>query len=445
MSREYSSHGTRERVAVIGAGISGLGSAWLLSRGHDVTLYESAERLGGHTNTVTVRERGGEVSVDTGFIVYNEKNYPLLTALFNWLKVPTQASDMSFGVSIAEGALEYAGDNLNTLFAQRRNLLRPRHWRMLLEILRFNRETLATLASDGFGEQTLGEYLDAGRFSARFRYHYLLPMGGAIWSCPVDTMLKFPARSFAKFFENHGLLSVNNRPQWRTVVGGSHEYIKRLLADFPGEVRIATPVVAVRREADAVTVTSADGRSDTFDRVVLACHAPQALAMMQDANERERELLGAFQTQPNEAFLHSDTSLMPQRRLAWSSWNYLADDAMDGSGDVSVSYWMNRLQSIESDRHYIVSLNPLREPDPDKVMYRATYQHPVFDSSAVAAQQRLDDIQGPHLYFAGAWTGYGFHEDGFRSAVRVAEHFGLRPPWNETDSGVEVPEFRKAS
>ena len=432
-------HDHVERIAVIGAGISGLGSAWLLGKHHDVTLFEASERLGGHTNTVTVDDSARELPVDTGFIVYNEKNYPLLTALFSWLRVPTRASDMSFGVSIANGALEYAGDNLNTLFAQRSNLARPSHWRMLLEILRFNRETLAALAADDFGDQTLGEYLDAGSFSARFRYHYLLPMGGAIWSCPVDAMLAFPAKSFARFFENHGLLSVSDRPQWRTVVGGGREYINRLLTDFPGQVRTGSRVTGIRREAATVTVTCADGRSDTYDRVVLACHAPQVLAMLEDATARERELLGAFRTQPNEAFLHSDTSLMPRRGLAWSSWNYLAEDALDGSGNVSVSYWMNRLQSFKAERDYIVSLNPLREPDPGKVAYRTTYQHPVFDLPAIAAQQQLDEIQGPHLFFAGAWTGYGFHEDGFCSAVRVAGRFGVRPPWESPVAVDAVP------
>ena len=347
-----------------------MGSAWLLGRHHDVVLYEAETRMGGHTNTVEVTGQRGSVPVDTGFIVYNEKNYPLLTRLFAWLKVPTQASDMSFGVSIAEGRIEYAGDNLNTLFAQRSNLLRPGYWSMLMEILRFNRETLARLDSapdDGdtaFDGMTLGEYLDAGGYSDRFRTHYLLPMGGAIWSCPVQTMLSFPAASFARFFQNHGLLSINDRPAWRTVTGGSREYMRRLLAEFNGRIRRGARVDRVARDGQGVRVTDQAGRSERFDRVVLATHANDSLAMLADASDEERRLLGAFGFQKNKAYLHTDISFLPQRRLAWSSWNYLANGKLDSESNVSVSYWMNRLQSFPGPDQWIVTLNPLRSPDP---------------------------------------------------------------------------------
>lgn len=440
----------RERIAVVGAGISGLGCAWLLGRHHEVTLFEAAGRLGGHTNTAVVNDAGRELPIDTGFIVYNEKNYPLLTELFDWLRVPTRESDMSFGVSIGEGALEYAGDNLGTLFAQRGNLLRPSHWRMLFEILRFNRETRDRLADGSLEGLSLGDYLDQGNYTVRFRYHYLLPMGGAIWSCPVETMERFPAQAFARFFENHGLLSVNDRPTWRTVVGGGREYIRRLLADFQGEVRPASPVQSLRRRADTVVLKTVDGAEQVFDRVVLACHADQALAMMEDATDQEAEILGAFTYQPNIACLHTDASLMPRRKRAWSSWNYLAEDALDGGGDVSVSYWMNRLQSLDSERDYFVSLNPLRAPAPGTLVYKTSYQHPVFDKPAMAAQLKLHEIQGPHILFCGAWTGYGFHEDGFRSAVHVAERLGVAPPWDgnaPTSSNREddLPQLEQAS
>lgn len=413
---------------MIGAGISGLASAWLLQQRYAVTVFEAAVTVGGHTHTVDVQEPARSVPVDTGFIVYNERNYPLLTRLFAWLGVKTQPGDMSFAVSLDHGAIEYAGDNLHTLFAQPRNLLRPSHWRMLTEILRFNRETRALLLAGSLQDCTLGDYLLQGKYSSAFINRYLLPMGGAIWSCPTRAMLAFPAGSFARFFENHGLLSVNDRPRWRTVTGGGREYVRRLLDDLDAEIFTGLPIAQVRRHAHGVEVVDRTGHVQVFDRVVLATHADQSLRLLGDRSDTERELLGAFEYQPNVAWLHSDPSLMPRRRMAWSSWNYLASG--DAASSIAVTYWMNRLQSLPASSNYFVTLNPPFAPD--SVQRRIEYAHPVFTADAMAAQQRLTEIQGPRIFFAGAWQGFGFHEDGLRSAVDVAQLLGVSPPWEST-------------
>lgn len=427
----------KERVAVIGTGISGLASAWLLQRRYAVTLFEGATRVGGHTHTVDVQEQGRSIPVDTGFIVYNERNYPLLTRMFAWLRVRTQPSDMSFGVSLDHGALEYAGDNLRTLFAQPRNLLRPSHWQMLAEILRFNRETRARLLAGGLHELSLGEYLQRGKYSGAFRDHYLLPMGGAIWSCPTQTMLAFPASSFAQFFENHGLLSVDNRPRWRTVSGGGREYVHRLLEDFNGELFTGLPIAQVRRHPRGVDVIDRSGHVQTFDRVVLATHANQSLRLLGDRSFEEREILGAFEYQPNVAYLHSDATQMPRRRAAWSSWNYLA--AKHATPRIAVTYWMNRLQSLPTNTDYFVTLNPLVIPR--QVHHRIEFAHPVFTAEAMAAQKKITAMQGPQVFFAGAWQGFGFHEDGMRSAVDVAALLGVAPPWE--NAAVDLDDARR--
>lgn len=410
---------------MIGAGISGLASAWLLQHRYAVTLFEAAATAGGHTNTVDVQERGRGIPVDTGFIVYNERNYPLLTRLFAWLGVPTQPSDMSFGVSLQQGAIEYAGDNLRALFAQPRNLLRPSHWRMLVEILRFNRETRALLHAGGLQAISLGEYLQRGGYSNAFTDRYLLPMGGAIWSCPTQAMPAFPAESFARFLENHGLLSINNRPRWRTVTGGGREYVLRLLDDFNGEVFTGLPVAQVRRHQHGVDVIDRSGHVQVFDRVVLATHADQSLRLLGDRSSKERDVLDAFEYQPNVAWLHSDASQMPRARAVWSSWNYIA--AKHASPRIAVTYWMNRLQSLLTSTNYFVTLNPLTMPR--NVHRRIEFAHPVFTAGAMAAQKKIAAMQGPQVYFAGAWQGFGFHEDGMRSAVDVAARLDVLPPW----------------
>jgi predicted NAD/FAD-binding protein len=372
------------------------------------------------------------VPVDTGFIVFNERNYVHLTALFERLGVATRDSDMSFAVSLDQGAYEYAGDNLPSLFAQRRNLLRIGHWRMLSGILKFNREAGRWLAAGGQPGISLGEYLDRGRYGNELRHRYLLPMGAAIWSCPVAEMLEFPAASFLAFFRNHGLLEVTGRPQWKTVTGGSHTYVRRMLADLEGNVRLDEGVTGVRRTPDGVRVRTVRGGEEHFDAAVMACHADQSLALLEDASRLERNVLGAFRYQRNHALLHSDPALMPSRRRAWSSWNYLGERVGGPGSRVSVTYWMNRLQRLTSSSQYFVTLNPLRDPAPGALIYQTEYDHPVYDRNALEAQGRLGQLQGrAGIWFCGGYCGYGFHEDALASAVNVAAALGVRAPWQE--------------
>jgi predicted NAD/FAD-binding protein len=417
-------------IAIVGSGISGLSAAWMLARQHDVTVFEQNDYPGGHTHTVDAPSPSGTLPVDTGFIVYNEANYPLLTALFRHLHVATRDSDMSFGVSIDQGTLEYAGDNLRTLFGQRRNLVNPAHWRLLTEILRFNRLARALIDDPALEAQTLGDFLDAHRFGLAMRMRYLLPMAAAIWSCPPQTMLGFPAASFMRFFDNHGLLDVRNRPQWRTVVGGSRSYLARLTAGIESRIRLGRTVRCVRRDERGVTVVDGQGETHRFDQVVLACHADQALRLLEQPDIWEERLLGAFPYQSNRVLLHSDARLMPRRRRVWSSWNYLSGADVSGERAVSVTYWMNRLQGLPDTRNYFVTLNPLSEPDPASVWGEYHYEHPVFGARAMRVQPLLDRIQGRRrTWFCGAYGGYGFHEDGLRSGLAVGRAFGIAPPW----------------
>ncbi len=420
-------------IAVVGAGAAGLSTAWLLSRRYRVTLYEADQRLGGHANTVEVKDEAGSVAVDTGFIVYNEPTYPNLTALFRHLEVATEASDMSFAVSLDAGRLEYAGaDNLGALFAQRSNLVRPRFLRMLADIVRFYREATAEDPA-AHAHLTLGEYLERGGYGTALRDDHVLPMAAAIWSSSVDTILAFPAATFLRFFQNHGLLRVANRPRWRTVRGGSREYVKRIEAQLaPGTVRTGAGVVAVTRLDTGVELTLAGGQRERADGVVFATHAPQALQALLDASEEERAVLGAFRTQPNEAILHRDPAQMPRRRAAWASWNYSGQTGRPGSAAASVTYWMNRLQGIVRPDNLFVTLNPLTPVREDLVLRRFSYQHPIFDRAALDAQGRLGTIQGVRrTWFCGAWQRYGFHEDALVSALSVAAQLGVQAPWQE--------------
>lgn len=419
-----------QRIAVIGSGIAGLASAWLLAQRHTVTLFEKNDYFGGHTHTVEVDTPDGPLGVDTGFIVYNQRNYPLLTSLYDWLGVKTQATDMSFGVSINRGELEYAGSDLNGLFAQRTNLLKPGFLRMVSDILRFNREARNALNAVAPAEITLGEFLQHRGFSRALTDHYLLPMAAAIWSCPTETMLGFPLHSFLRFFHNHGLIQLNNRPEWRTVCGGSQRYVDKLLADLPATTRRHAPVTGVATLAHGVRVRLRDGSTEMFDSVVLASHADQTLALLENPDPRITRVLQHFRYQPNRAILHRDASLMPANRRAWSSWNYLSEPGTDGRSAVAVTYWMNRLQNLPTDQPYFVTLNPPREPRADTVVKEMNYDHPVFDSAAVSAQSALPTIQGAgNLWFAGSYHGYGFHEDALRSGVELARRFGIVPPW----------------
>jgi predicted NAD/FAD-binding protein len=372
----------------------------------------------------------GLVDVDVGFIVYNEMTYPNLTALFEHLRVPTQSSDMSFAVSMKSGALEYSGSSLGTLFAQKRNLVRPRFWSMLKDLLRFYREApldISRLANSGI---TLGDYLSSNGYGAAFRDDHLLPMAGAVWSAPACVLQNYPAAAFIRFCDNHGLLRISNRPLWRTVTGGAKNYVEKIVESFPGTIRLGSDVVSISRARDGVTIEERGGPKTRFDHVVIASHADQALRMLDDATSEERRLLGAFRYSLNEIVLHTDTSLMPKRRGAWSSWNYL--DGASSEDRVSVTYWMNRLQSIPSQTQLFVTLNPKRPPRPDTILHRQNFEHPVFDPQAMAAQSQLWSLQGHRrTWFCGAYFGAGFHEDGLQSGLAVAEQLGgVKRPWS---------------
>ncbi|MCA1790452.1 MAG: FAD-dependent oxidoreductase, partial [Thioalkalivibrio sp.] len=413
--------------------------AWLLQQRHDVRLFEAETVLGGHAHTVEIPDPQGAVSIDTGFVVYNERNYPLLTQLFAELQVRTQPTDMSFSYSLQPGGIEYAGTDLNTLFAQRRNLIRPRFLKMVSDILRFNRLGKRLLAEQQVGETTLGEFLAQHRLGRGFIEDYLLPMAAAIWSCPAATMRGFPVRGFLEFFHNHGLLDVEGRPQWRTVVGGSRAYVERLAQRLhAGTVRHAG-VHEVRQATGGWQVTTKDG-ADLFDAVVFACHADDALAMLTTPTAEQAELLGACRFQANRALLHTDTRLMPESRRVWASWNYLTRQQGVDEQSVSVSYYMNLLHRLDRRRDYIISLNPWREPHPTTVLGEYHWRHPVLDTAAVQAKTRLGAIQGMNeVYIAGAWTGFGFHEDGIRSAVDVARRLGVSPPWEDAEPDHDAP------
>jgi predicted NAD/FAD-binding protein len=422
-------------IAVIGGGISGLSAAWLLNQRHNVTLFEGDARIGGHSNTVMA----AGMPVDTGFIVYNEATYPNLTALFAHLNVPTKPAEMSFAVSLDAGRLEYSGTDLGGLFAQRRNLVSPRFWSMLRDLERFYRHAPRDLP--GLGTMALGDYLDHLGCGAAFRDDHLYPMAAAIWSTPVRDIPSYPAAAFIRFCDNHGLLKLGARPPWRTVDGGSCEYVSRLTRSFADRIMAARPVHRIRRWPGGVEIESM-GESRRFDHVVIAAHADQALAMLGDPDERETSVLGAFAYRANEAVLHSDPRLMPRRARVWSSWNYAARAGVDGP-DLSVTYWMNRLQGLPVERPMFVTLNPIEQPNPALVHRRQTYHHPVFDAAAGAAQGALWSLQGRrNTWFAGAYFGAGFHEDGLQAGLAVAEHLGgVRRPWQVAgeSSRIQIP------
>jgi len=416
------------RIAVIGSGIAGMGAAWALDRVHDVVVYEAQDRLGGHAQTVDVSDETGPVAVDTGFIVYNQANYPNLVRLFDALRVPTEWSDMSFSVSVGGGEFEFQS-RAGGILAQPSNALRPGTWRMLRDFRRFCRDAPRVLESGS--RESLGEYLDRGGYGDEFRLDLLLPMTAAIWSSGLDDMLEFPVTTLVRFLSSHALLQVGSRPRWRTVSGGSREYVRRLTAGFRDRVRLSTPVVGVRRASDGVTVLDTRGGSDRFDQVVFATHADTTLSVLgAEALPEERALLGAFRFQGNEAVLHRDPSLMPRRQAVWSSWNYLAEGRgePDRTKPVSLTYWMDRLQNLQTREPVFVTLNPIREPRGVSTTFR--YAHPQFDRRAVDAQRSLAELQGRRrTWFAGAWCGYGFHEDGLRAGLEVASALGAPAPW----------------
>lgn len=422
------SSGRGLRIGVIGTGVSGLAAAWLLSRVHEVTVFEQATRIGGHSNTVEIATPGRPVCVDTGFIVYNPTNYPNLSALFEHLATPTRTAEMSFAVSRRGGDLEYAGTSLSTLFAQRRNLVRPTFWSMLADIRRFYRFAPGELNDCAHPSETLGAFLDRRGYGTPFRDDHLLPMAAAIWSSPAATMLDCPAQTFVRFFDNHGLLKLRARPEWRTIIGGSQAYVRQLTLPFADRIRKNVRVVEVVRGAHGVTVTDQHGNSAVFDHVIIATHADQALSLLREPSSDERRLLGSFSYTQNRAVLHSDASLMPRRRMVWSSWNYVEDGA-PYPGDAQVTYWMNWLQGLPGDRPLFVTLNPRQQPN--WPIHDEIYAHPTFDVAAVTAQSELWSLQGRrNTWFCGAYFGAGFHEDGLQAGLAVAEDLGdVRRPW----------------
>ncbi len=411
------------KIAIIGSGIAGLTSAYLLSRRHDITLFEAGDRIGGHTHTVNVTVEGKSYAVDTGFIVFNDWTYPHFIRLLGQIWVKFKPTEMSFSVCDENTRFEYNGNNLNSLFAQRRNILSPGFWGMLRDILRFNRQAPLDLQEQRISaEMTLGDYLEAGGYGPRFILHYIVPMGAAIWSMSLVDMLKFPLQFFVRFFKNHGLLSVNNRPQWCVIEGGSSSYIEPLTRSFRERIRLDCPVHLVERDAEGVVVHSAAG-TEAFDKVVFACHSDQALALLGDPSQAEQEILGALPYADNDVVLHTDTRLLPERKLAWASWNYRL--TANRQTQAAVTYDMNILQGIDSATTFCVSLNQTQMINPLKILARYTYAHPQYSLAAVAAQARRDEISGVrNTYYCGAYWANGFHEDGVVSALHVAQAFG---------------------
>ena len=438
-------------IAVVGSGISGLSCAWLLSKQHNVTLFEKDDRFGGHSHTVSVGD-GEPTPVDTGFIVFNEKTYPNLIAFFRHLQVPFVPTDMSFAVSLNNGVTEYAGTNLSGLFAQKRNMFRPGFWLMIADILRFYRNSEKWLGSLEHGSLehgslehgslehkggidaslTLGQLLHRERFSQRFIHDHLIPMGAAIWSTPADKMLDYPALAFLRFCSNHGLLQLSDRPQWQTVKGGSREYVQRIIGELGTSALTNRCIRKVKRFSDRVQLTDFQGKEWNFDHIVMACHADTTLDLLSEPDELEQHLLGAFTFQRNKALLHSDERLMPFNKKAWASWNYLGlnPSDKDSKQGPAVTYWMNKLQHLDG-MPLFVTLNPEQEPDADLIHGCYLYDHPVFDRAAINAQGRIWELQGRNrTWYCGAWMGYGFHEDGLQSGLAVAESLGgIRRPW----------------
>ncbi len=408
------------KVAVIGTGIAGNVAAYKLRDEHDITVFEAGSYVGGHTNTVDVYENGRQFAVDTGFIVFNDRTYPNFIRLLDEIGQASQTSDMSFSVKTDDGALEYCGTSLNTLFAQRSNLLRPTFYRMIRDILRFNKTALPSTQHLG-DDESLGEFLFENGYSHEFVDNYLVPMAAAIWSAEPGRVLDMPVSFLVRFFDNHGLLTVNNRPTWRVIEGGSRQYVNKLVAGHRERIRLNSAVDAVRRIDDRIEVHTAEGGREMFDQVFFACHSDQALALLKDATPVERDVLGAIDYQPNEAVLHTDESLLPKRRNAWAAWNYHVPSGE--SRHVSVTYHMNRLQGLDAEKQYCVTLNADQHINPEKIIHRVQYQHPVYSREAVAAQKRQAEVNCERTFFCGAYWRNGFHEDGVVSALNAVKHF----------------------
>lgn len=426
----------RQRIAVIGAGIAGMSAAWLLSKRHEVTVYEKADRLGGHSNTVTIETSAGPTPVDTGFIVYNDVTYPNLVALFEHLGVPTSPSDMSFGVSLNGGKTEYSSVGASAFLCGGRNLINPRFWSMTLDLLRFYNNAPLELLGARRDMITLGEYLERRGYGDAFQRDHLLPQAAAIWSASMAEIHHYPACAFVRFFENHGLLKLKGRPKWRTVTGGSRAYVEKLTAPYAAQARLQCGAVSVQRDSAGVLVRDARG-VERYDHVVIGAHADEALAMLGDADQHERALLGAFRYVKNRAILHTDAALMPRRQPLWASWNYVGDNP---DGGCVVSYWMNKLQPLGCKENIFLTLNPRAEPRRDTILYETDYDHPLFDVAAIRAQEALWSLQGArNTWFCGAYFGAGFHEDGLQAGLAVAEQLGgMRRPWRVADESGRI-------
>lgn len=420
-------------LAIIGTGIAGLGCAHFLHRRFNLTVYEQNQYIGGHTNTVTIDRSGGPVSFDTGFMVYNEATYPNLTRLFRELDVATKPTDMSFSVQHLPSALEYNGSSLNHLFAQRRNLFNIGFWRLLLTIHRFNEEAVAALSDPRFDQMTLSEYVADRGYGADLLERYLVPMSSAVWSTPPELMLEFPALTLLRFWHNHGFLGLHAQHPWRTVVNGAKAYVQKITAPFRDKIQLGTRAVRVTRGVGTVKITSADGQESEFDHVILACHGDQALDLLGDPTELESELLSHFKYQSNTATVHNDASVMPRNRRCWASWNYRLEKHPDGTPSPTIHYWMNRLQGVSETDDYFVSLNAEKQISKHSVLRTIAYEHPLFNQGAINAQKRLSELNSlssaQTTYYCGAWFKYGFHEDGFTSALECARMISGEPIW----------------
>jgi uncharacterized protein len=424
---------SRPRLAIIGTGIAGLGCAHFLHKDYELTLFEQNDYPGGHTNTVMVQEEGRDLPVDTGFMVFNHETYPHLTRLFRELNVETKRTDMSFAVRHDPTGYEYNGKNLDLIFGQRKNLFSPRFWSFILKINRFNQETVEALDDPRFATMTLREYAAARGYGQDFLDLYVVPMGSAVWSTPPELMLEFPALTLMRFWHNHGFLGMKTRHPWWTVTNGAKSYVKKITAPFRDRIRLNSPITAITRTEQGVTVWPRDGAADTFDKVILASHADQSLAMLKDASSLERELLEPFKYQTNIATLHTDDSFMPKTRRCWASWNYRITEKPEGGIEPSTHYWMNQLQGVSDKVNYFVSINGENEVNPAKVIKRINYEHPLFDLKAIAAQKRLPELnrlsRDQATYFCGSYFRYGFHEDAFGSAVNLCRDLLGREPW----------------
>lgn len=419
--------GRPQRIAVIGGGVAGLTTAWLLNRRHEVELFERNDYAGGHTRTVVVPEGpDAGTPVDTGFIVMNQRNYPLFTRMLQQLGAESRDSEMSFSYSCEQSGYAYAGTNVRTLFAQARNMWNAQHWKMIADIIRFNRQARTELLNGTLNGHTLSEYLDENGYGKAFAHHYLFAMGSAIWSSPHADIGAFPVKAFIDFFSNHGLLSLHDRPQWKYVLGGSRQYVKAITRKLEKRLHLEQPARHVRRQCDRVVVTLKDGSEKHFDQVVIATHADEALGLLADPSHEEKMLLGAWRYQDNVTVLHSDRSVMPAEARAWASWNFTREAVADAAKPVSITYDMNRLQRLRTHRPYFVSLNRNGHVDKNRVINRTIFSHPVYTKSSMASQPGLPGLNGVNrTYFCGSYFGYGFHEDAVKSAVDVAAHFDL--------------------